>query len=204
MECLECKKMIEELPPNLQGLIDSIVIAKSAYEAQSIGEWEAELKECDHSKDLQIEEGAGPIAGKELAHCNGCALSTNLWLCLHCGYLGCGRKYYDGSGGNNHAVDHGKETGHSVVVKMGTITPEGSASIHCYKCDDEILDNKLTEHLAILGIDVGKQRKTEKTMAELVSNAKTGTAGESESQPEQGHRAWTNSAVQVWSWYDRA
>lgn len=80
---------------------------------------------------------------KELAHCNECDLSTNLWLCLHCGHLGCGRKYYDGSGGNNHAVDHGKDKGHPVVVKMGTITPEGGASIHCYACDDEILDENL-------------------------------------------------------------
>ena len=44
--------MINELPPNLQALVDSIVIAKSAYEAQSIGEWEAELKPCQHSKSL--------------------------------------------------------------------------------------------------------------------------------------------------------
>ena len=116
---------------------------------------------------MKTVEGAGPIAGKALAHCNDCLLSTNLWLCLHCGYLGCGRRYYDGRGGNNHAVDHGKETGHCVVVKMGTITPEGKASIHCYKCDDEILDENLAEHLAVFGIDVQSQRKTEKTQAEL-------------------------------------
>ena len=32
------------------------------------------------------------IEGNELAHCGDCALSSNLWLCLTCGYLGCGRK----------------------------------------------------------------------------------------------------------------
>ena len=69
---------------------------------------------------------------------------------MHCGHLGCGRRYHDGSGANNHAVDHGKATGHPVVCKMGTITPEGSASIYCYGsidgchgCDEEILDKKL-------------------------------------------------------------
>ena len=86
---------------------------------------------------------------------------------MTCGHLGCGRKYYDGTGGNNHGVDHWDQTKHSVALKLGTITPEGSASIHCYKCDDDVLDSKLAEHLAVLGIDVTTQVKTEKTMAEL-------------------------------------
>jgi len=30
-----------------------------------------------------------------------------------------------------------------MVVKMGTITPEGEASIFCYKCDDDIVDKNL-------------------------------------------------------------
>lgn len=33
-----------------------------------------------------------------MAHCGNCELSSNLWLCLTCGYLGCGRKYFDGTG----------------------------------------------------------------------------------------------------------
>ncbi len=42
----------------------------------------------------------------DLAHCSKCDLSANLWLCLTCGNLGCGRKAYDGTGGNNHGVEH--------------------------------------------------------------------------------------------------
>jgi len=45
-----------------------------------------------------------------MAKCMDCELNSNLWLCLICGNLGCGRKYYDGSGGNNHAVDHATNT----------------------------------------------------------------------------------------------
>jgi len=93
-------------------------------------------------------------------------LKSNLWLCLQCGHLGCGRKNYDGSGGNNHGVEHFEKTGHCVNVKIGTITPEGKASIHCYKCDDEVLDNDLGAHLGVLGIEIGSQVKTEKTIAE--------------------------------------
>jgi len=89
-----------------------------------------------------------------------------LWLCLVCGNLGCGRKNYDGSGGDNHGVEHFEQTGHSVSVKIGTITPEGKASIHCYKCDEEVLDNELARHLSALGIDITSQVKTEKTVEE--------------------------------------
>ena len=93
-------------------------------------------------------------------------MRSNLWLCLTCGHLGCGRKNYDGSGGNNHGVEHFENTGHGVNVKIGTITPEGKASIHCYKCDEEVLDHDLAAHLKVIGIDVLSQVKTEKSIAE--------------------------------------
>ena len=50
---------------------------------------------------------------------------------------------------------------------MGTITPEGEASMYCYKCDDDVIDDKLTEHLANFGIDVSGMKKTQKTITEL-------------------------------------
>lgn len=64
-----------------------------------------------------------PFVG--LSHCHECDLSTNLWLCLVCGNVGCGRKNYDGSGGNGHAATHSKTAHHCLVVKLGTITAEG-------------------------------------------------------------------------------
>lgn len=64
-----------------------------------------------------------------MKHCASCELSNNLWFCLTCGALGCGRQNWDGTGGKGHALDHSKATGHSIVVKMGTITPDGNASL---------------------------------------------------------------------------
>lgn len=58
-----------------------------------------------------------------------------------------------------------------MVVKLGTITPEGNASVHCYVCGDEVTDNYLKDHLFNFGIDVGSQRKTEKSIAELTLDA---------------------------------
>jgi ubiquitin carboxyl-terminal hydrolase 5/13 len=56
---------------------------------------------------------------------------------------------------------------HPLVCKLGTITPEGKASIYCYACNEDRNDDQLVEHLQTLGIDVGKQQKTEKTIQEM-------------------------------------
>jgi ubiquitin carboxyl-terminal hydrolase 5/13 len=80
--------------------------------------------------------------------------------------VGCGRKQYDGSGGNEHGIQHGNTHQHHVVVKQGTMKPDGTASIWCYKCNDDVKDECLAEHLATLGIDIATQKKTEKTIKE--------------------------------------
>ena len=43
--------------------------------------------------------------------CEKCDLTQNLWLNLTDGSVLCGRKFYDGSGGNDHAVEHYRLTG---------------------------------------------------------------------------------------------
>lgn len=43
--------------------------------------------------------------------CEQCDLTQNLWLNLTDGSILCGRKFYDGSGGNDHAVEHYRVTG---------------------------------------------------------------------------------------------
>lgn len=70
-----------------------------------------------------------------LASCavEGCGLTSNLWLCLVCGALGCGRQQFGGGGGNGHALKHTSETGHAVAVKLGTIEPDGSAGTSLYR-----------------------------------------------------------------------
>ena len=62
-----------------------------------------------------------------LAHCSSCDLKENLWLCLTCGSLGCGRQQFGGVAGNGHGLAHFEASGHAISVKLGTITPEGDA-----------------------------------------------------------------------------
>ena len=60
--------------------------------------------------------------------CEKCDLTENLWLNLTDGTILCGRRFFDGSGGNNHAVDHYQVTKHPLAVKLGTITPDGAGT----------------------------------------------------------------------------
>lgn len=44
-----------------------------------------------------------------------------------------------------------------------------STDVYCYACDDSRLDPLLAQHLSTFGIEVAGQKKTEKSMTELVS-----------------------------------
>ena len=93
---------------------------------------------------------------------------------MSCGHLGCGKKNCDGSDGNNHAVGHSDQTGHPLVSKIESITPEGTAcnlfrltmslAVYCYKCKEKVFDQDLASHLSVVGLDVASQKKTVQTM----------------------------------------
>ena len=145
-------------------VIKKLKAAPSASEADQVTSWELNIVECPHVKELkQPEEKIPPRKCK----CSDCELENNLWLCLTCGHIGCGRKNFDGSGGNNHAVDHYEKTHHPVVVKLGTISPDGRADLYCYQCDETVTDSHIAEHLAKFSIDVQSSVKTESTTTEL-------------------------------------
>jgi ubiquitin carboxyl-terminal hydrolase 5/13 len=77
------------------------------------------LVQLDNGKKL-------PLSGWTCDECGGDA-TTNLWLNLTDGHVGCGRQNWDGTGGKGHALEHYKTTGFPLVVKLGTITGEGKA-----------------------------------------------------------------------------
>jgi ubiquitin carboxyl-terminal hydrolase 5/13 len=87
--------------------------------------------------------------------------TENLWLNLSDGYIGGGRQHWDGTGGSNGGLDHYKETGekYPLVVKLGTITAEGStvhADCYSYSKDEDgpVQIPNLAELLAKRGIQV--------------------------------------------------
>jgi ubiquitin carboxyl-terminal hydrolase 5/13 len=106
--------------------------------------------------------------------CEKTGATDNLWLNLSDGFIGGGRKNWDGSGGSNGALDHYKETGqkYPLVVKLGTITTEGStlhADCYSYANDEDgpVKIPNLADLLIKRGIHVAGMQKTEKSTAEL-------------------------------------
>ena len=113
----------------LDKVIAGILNSVSAKKKSDLKSWEdEELQTCFHSTELQ-QGAAKKVLGRDIAHCNSCDLKENLWLCLTCGNLGCGRPQYGGLGGNGHGMAHFDTSKHPLAVKMGSITPEGSAGI---------------------------------------------------------------------------
>ncbi|KAI8139589.1 hypothetical protein BJV82DRAFT_626674 [Fennellomyces sp. T-0311] len=168
VRCYACQgaEAPKDSTPEVSAVVDAIMSAMSSAKQSEVKAWEEEITACEHTLCL-VQDPPKKLEQQALAHCADCELKENLWLCLQCGSLGCGRRHYDGSGGNNHALEHFEKTGHGVSCKLGTITPEGTADIYCYICNDARLDNDLSTHLANWGINVSQQMKTEKSMTEL-------------------------------------
>uniref|UniRef100_A0A3Q2PEB1 Ubiquitin carboxyl-terminal hydrolase n=1 Tax=Fundulus heteroclitus TaxID=8078 RepID=A0A3Q2PEB1_FUNHE len=143
-----------------------ITLSDSVSHTLQVQQWDGEVRqESKHAADLkQLDNGVKiPPSGWR---CEVCDLQENIWMNLTDGKVLCGRRYFDGSGGNNHALLHFQETGYPLAVKLGTITPDG-ADVYSYDEDDMVLDSKLPEHLAHFGIDMMTMEKTERTMTEL-------------------------------------
>ncbi|KAA3670699.1 ubiquitin carboxyl-terminal hydrolase 5/13 [Paragonimus westermani] len=115
------------LPANLAKAIIMVQLAESALlveeRASTVAAWEEENMRpvSAHAMNLeQLDNGIriSPSGWK----CCACDLKENLWLNLTDGSINCGRRFWDGSGGNNHAVEHYQRTKYPLAVKLGTIT----------------------------------------------------------------------------------
>lgn len=108
--------------------VEALLSADSASRKQEVQAWDGEVRQVSkHAFNLkQLDNPARiPPCGWK---CCKCDMRENLWLNLTDGSILCGRRYFDGSGGNNHAVEHYRETGYPLAVKLGTITPDGAGT----------------------------------------------------------------------------
>ncbi|GIY58212.1 ubiquitin carboxyl-terminal hydrolase 5, partial [Caerostris extrusa] len=159
-----------DLPESVQLSISSILEIDAASiqeEADALqGTWDGMQREVTihANKLLQLDNGV-KIPPKDW-QCQVCGLKENLWLNLTDGAIHCGRKYFNGLGGNNHAVEHYLKTKYPLVVKLGTITSDAS-DVYSYDEDNMVLDPNLPQHLAHFGINIKDLQKTDKSMVEL-------------------------------------
>ncbi|EAA30801.1 hypothetical protein GE21DRAFT_10646 [Neurospora crassa] len=167
VKCLDCGiDNLNKEDATIAPVIEAVMKANTFSRKEEVKAWEQELTTCEHILTMQQGEPR-KIESQDLGHCSKCDLNENLWLCLECGNLGCGRAQFGGVSGNSHGLAHATETKHGVAVKLGSITPEGTADVYCYNCDEERIDDNLGAHLANWGIILAEREKTEKSLTEM-------------------------------------
>ncbi|XP_036782645.1 ubiquitin carboxyl-terminal hydrolase 13 isoform X1 [Manis pentadactyla] len=150
---------IEELPALVTIACDAVLSSKSPYRKQDPDTWENELPVSKYANNLtQLDNGVRiPPSGWKCARCD---LRENLWLNLTDGSVMCGKWFSDSSGGNGHALEHHRDMGYPLAVKLGTITPDG-ADVYSFQEEEPVLDPHLAKHLAHFGIDMLHMHGTE-------------------------------------------
>eukprot|EP00980_Cylindrotheca_fusiformis_P017204 scaffold5296_cov215-Cylindrotheca_fusiformis.AAC.7 len=167
----------EKFPESVVKSVESVIHHVGLAIQQDLSAWEdnEEIPVTKYATDLPfVDNGVTISPDPKSWKCEKSGDTENLWLNLSDGFIGGGRKNWDGSGGSNGALDHFQETGekYPLVVKLGTITSEGStvhADCYSYAKDEDgpVKIPNLQELLAKRGIQVAGLQKTEKSTAEL-------------------------------------
>ncbi|KAJ1609956.1 UBP zn finger and UBA domain-containing protein [Cryptosporidium canis] len=168
-----------QVPAELAGLLNYIVqydqSAELKKDADSAVAWAEERRVSRHADNLLQVSSPKQVPPKGWV-CEKCGASTNLWLNLSDGFIGCGRRLYGVGGGCFGGKEEGAALLHyqqnpemPLAVKLGTITQFGSADVFSYdpQEDDLVVDPHLTKHLSVFGINVGQLEKTEKSLTEM-------------------------------------
>ncbi|KAM0672592.1 ubiquitin C-terminal hydrolase Ubp14 [Ordospora colligata] len=69
--------------------------------------------------------------------CEKCDIRSRLWICISCGYVGCGRKQY-GVEGEGHARMHYEKEGHNLFVLVESLGMK-NVEVFCYLCDSRVM-----------------------------------------------------------------
>eukprot|EP01094_Clydonella_sp_ATCC50884_P009680 TRINITY_DN1922_c0_g1_i1.p1 TRINITY_DN1922_c0_g1~~TRINITY_DN1922_c0_g1_i1.p1 ORF type:complete len:733 (-),score=259.02 TRINITY_DN1922_c0_g1_i1:115-2280(-) len=163
---------VDAVPMSVSMAAHAIVDHQDGYVEEAVQEWEEKRAPSRYADALIQLPDPPPISQHpDSWACGcGCGLKQNLWLNLSDGYIGGGRKNWDGSGGCGGALEHFRATGqrYPLCAKLGTITAEG-ADVFSYAPDEDdmVLDPHLEKHLQHFGISMREMTKVDKTMAEL-------------------------------------
>jgi ubiquitin carboxyl-terminal hydrolase 5/13 len=164
----------EDLPDILTKSV-SAIISRSDDALTEASAWEEPPPKPSKYADglIQEENGKKILPDPSEWRCEESGMRENLWLNLSDGYIGSGRRNWDGSGGTGAALSHFEEMEkqgkmYPLCVKLGTISSNG-ADVFSYARDesDMVTDPHLAKHLAHWGINIMQMEKTDKTMAEL-------------------------------------
>ncbi|KAJ8409410.1 hypothetical protein AAFF_G00228110 [Aldrovandia affinis] len=174
---------IEELPALVTIACDAVLNAASPYKKQEAVSWEDEIQVSRHARGLQQKDNGVQISPSGWK-CSKCEMRENLWLNLTDGEVHCGKWFCDGTGGNGHALEHYRETGFPLAVRLETITPDG-ADVFSFDEEEAVLNPHLANHLSHFGIDILQAQKTQNGH---MDNEMRPRAREWEMIQESGHK----------------
>jgi len=125
--------------------VDAIIHHTSMTTTQDVKQWQLDADEqipiSKYAADLPfVDNGVMIDPTPSNWKCQKSGDTENLWLNLSDGYIGGGRRNWDGSGGSNGALDHFEESGkkYPLVVKLGTITADlETADCYSYAPDED-------------------------------------------------------------------
>ena len=172
---LRCPYPHTELPLGVTLAVDQLLAHADVAVSDTVAAWEDERRVSAYAAGLVQEDSTGRKVPRDASQWRDAetGATDNLWLNLSDGYIGGGRRNWDGSGGSGSALRHyqamrAEGKNYPLAVKLGTITPSG-ADVYSYapEEDEMVTDPGLAGHLAHWGIDCMACEKTEKSMAEL-------------------------------------
>lgn len=85
--------------------------------------------ECPHLSEIAWHTWKNKEAPSENLKCSVCPEIHSVWVCLSCGYEGCGRYV------SAHALAHAQSAQHPVCMEVK------ETSVFCYNCDDFIIND---------------------------------------------------------------
>ncbi|KCV72971.1 hypothetical protein H696_00524 [Fonticula alba] len=158
-----------DIPADVTAALEAILKATSAGTQQLVDTWVADqsIAVSKFAENLeQLDNGVRvPPTGWK---CSKCDLTENLWMNLTDGAILCGRRNWDGTGGNGHALEHFEATRYPLCVKLGTISSNmDGIDVYSYAEDDMVRVPALARYLAHFGIRVQDMTKSESTISEL-------------------------------------
>eukprot|EP00939_MAST-03C_sp_MAST-3C-sp1_P000424 g424.t1 len=93
---------------------------------------------CQHASSIDLQTSLKKLTNPVKWKCNSCTKTDDIWLCVTCGRIGCGRKH------GGHAKDHFLKKNHPVVLSFGM------KAFYCYACEDWCISDNSREELGLL------------------------------------------------------